>query len=384
MAPPEPLLRPALAGMLHPVVGTGLARWACGALLLAALVGCGPVVGTEDSGGDGDGGGTDPQSTTDGEESGSQSSSTSDGLTPCIEQLEFGALGAFTPQVVANELFWSTGDGRVQVREFPQGDVEDVLLSGSSFVTFSVVNGGLLYAVEGEVSILSFLGEPAIPVAAEQNNPMWPVQLGNRVYWLNAGSGLLAGGLMRRDLDGLNEEVADGLGFPRSLVTDGTDVFVLVSDYFTEAGELSGVVLRYGDADGELDVIATTNAPQSLRFHGGRLYWLEQGGPGLSGPLSVRSIDTDGGTGQTHASLEAFGIGLAVDDTDVYFTTLDAGVARVHRVALGTGEREVVLEDGEGPIFDVALIPGTAYVTSIRNPDNAEPTDAFLTSVCRE
>lgn len=384
MAPPEPLLRSALAGMLHPVVGTGLAPWACGALLLAAAVGCGPVVGVEDSGGDGDGGGTDPQSTTDGDESASQSSSTSDGLTPCIEQLEFGALGAFAPQVVANELFWATDDGRVQVREFPQGNVDDVLLTGANFVTFSVAHPRLLYATDGEVSIHSFLGEPAISVADGQNNPRWPVLLGNRVYWLNAGSGILAGGLMRSDLDGENEEVADGFGFPRSLVTDGTDVFVLVSEYITDAGEISGVVLRYGDTGGELDVIATTTAPQSLRFQAGRLYWLEQGGPGLSGPLLVRSVDTDGGTAQTHTSLEGFGIGLAVDDTDAYFTTLDAGVARVHRVALATGEREVVLEDGEGPIFDVALTPSTAYVTSIRNPDNAEPTDAFLTSVCRE
>lgn len=384
MAPLEPLLRPALAGMLHPVVGTGLAHWACGALLLAALIGCGPVVGTEDSGGDGDGGGTDPQSTTDGEESGSQSSSTSDALAPCIEQLEFGVLGAFAPQVVANELFWATNDGRVQVREFPQGDVEDALLTGANFVSFKVGSAGLLYAADGEVAIHSFLGDPEVPVAGEQNNPMLPVLLGNRVYWLNAGSGILAGGLMRRDLDGASEEVADGFGFPRALVTDGTDVFVLVSEYITDAGELSGVVLRYGDADGELDVIAMTNAPQSLSLHAGRLYWLEQGGPGLSGPLSVRSIDTDGGTGQTHASLEAFGIGLAVDDTDVYFTTLDAGVARVHRVALATGEREVVLEDGEGPIFDVALIPGTAYVTGIRSSNDAQPTDVVLTSICRE
>ena len=161
-------------------------------------------------------------------------------------------------------------------------------------------------------------------------------------------------------------------------------MFVLVSEYISDAGEFSGVVLRYGDADGELDVLATVNAPQSLRIHDGRLYWLDKGGPGLSGSLSVRSIDTDGGTPQTHTSLEAFGIALAVDDTDAYFTTLDAGVARVHRVSLLTGEREVVLEDGEGPILHVALTPSTAYVTGVRGPDDAQPNDVVLTSVCRE
>ncbi|MBV1858765.1 MAG: hypothetical protein KUG77_10165 [Nannocystaceae bacterium] len=52
--------------MLHIVVGSRLPRWVSGGLLLAAVLGCGPVVGAEDS--EGEGRGTGPQSTTDGEE----------------------------------------------------------------------------------------------------------------------------------------------------------------------------------------------------------------------------------------------------------------------------------------------------------------------------
>lgn len=369
--------------MLQTVVGTRLTRWACGGLLLVGSLGCGPVVGSEDTGGAAEGGGTEPQATT-GTESSASDSSTSGGLAPCIEALEFGAAGAISPQIVGDQLFWATNDGRVQVRPVPEGVPEDVLVTGTSVVTFNVVGAGLLYASEGEVRILSFMGDPAIPVAAEQNNPLSPVQLGDRVYWLNAGSGILAGRLMLRDLDGPREEVADGLGFPRSLVTDGSDVFALVSDYINDAGELSGVVLRYDDAEGGLEVLATTSSPQSLRFHAGRLYWLEQQGPGLSGPLSVRSIDTDGGTALTHATLEAFGISLAVDDADAYFTTLDAGVSRVYRVGLVTGDTEVVLEDDNAPIFGVALAPDAAYITSIRAAEEAQPSDVVLTRICRE
>lgn len=354
---------------------------AVGVLCVIVAVGCGPAVADPDTGGGGEG---SSAAVTEGD--GSSTTGDSDGPEADCQSVVVGvSAGATSPVIHGAYGYWSQLDGtvwRVALEDF-DGAPEEVAAPVDPY-TGILVDGGRVLLVEGDVLSWHVLADNTTSILADgQSSPLSPALWNGHVLWLNYGSGILAGSMMRTEVDapaGPGTLVLDGLGFPRSLAADASGAYVLVQQ---TPDFLQGVLLEVDPETGMSTVrAADVDGPSAVALTSNQIVWTEQG---LEGPGRVRMLGkSDTGLPTTVATVDdGMPIALAADDQAIYYGVFGSSQASVMRVEPTAGAASELVSTWPTAVVDLAISPTHVLVTA--NPADAAlgPVDS-VTVFCRE
>jgi hypothetical protein len=127
-----------------------------------------------------------------------------------------------------------------------------VLWSTEAF-SGSLINGDLVLAdfTAGTVERISTTTGAVQPIATGQAAPLYPLACGDAICWINAGTALKPGAIMRAAPGGDPQTVAThaALYHPHGFVFDGTDFYVTADTF-------SGALTRVHAADGSVHFIS--------------------------------------------------------------------------------------------------------------------------------
>jgi hypothetical protein len=173
---------------------------------------------------------------------------------------------------------------------------------------------------------------------------------GDVVYWLDsdlAGDNALRSCLVSGCPAGPNT-LATNLHGPRTLVADDTHL------YWTSAG---GYVATYPLAGGSVTTLATgQSGAYFVAVHGTNLYWTNDSDPG-----TVMSIALPSGAPVVMASVPK-SLGLAADDTGIYFTTEQGFVMTCPLSGCAAGPR--ILASAQAAPFAIVVDAAAVYWTN--------------------
>jgi hypothetical protein len=224
-------------------------------------------------------------------------------------------------------------------------------------------------------------------LATGQNNPIRPFAIGSRIYWINAGSGIIASDLMRLDA-GSDEPtlVLDTFGFPMGAGVDDSAYYLVAKDYAPDGELYDGVVLRIDDATSAVTILASpVSEPSGLALTADRVVWVEQVGPNFSDPGYVRSVDKTGTTPAQHAQIDdGLGVTVAADARDLFFSVFDMDVTTVHRIDWATGVEDVFAEFPGSTVVDMALTEDAVVLTTAWSEGTVEAGTPSVTRLCRD
>lgn len=369
------------------------ARHARGAMKSVSLFGwsvvatlglaCGPTI---DPSGDGETG--SGSSSSDGDtDTGADTPPMSDPDDDCAAVLGIDPEGAASPSVRDGWAYWSTLTGGIARSPLDAAAPEILLTTDDNYVDVTVAGGRLLYTAADRVAEFDVATGQTVVLATGQNNPIRPFAIGSRIYWINAGSGILASDLMRLD-PGADEPtlVLDFFGFPMGAAADESSYYLAAKDYSLDGELLDGAVLRIDDATGAATLLASpVFQPSGLALTADRVVWVEQTGPNFSRPGYVRSVDKMGGVTAEHAQIEeGLGVTVAADARDLFFSVFDTDVTRVHRIDWASGAEDVFADFPGSTVVDMALTDDAVVLTTSWSEGTVAAGTPSVTRLCRD
>ncbi|MBL4688324.1 MAG: hypothetical protein JKY37_27300 [Nannocystaceae bacterium] len=248
----------------------------------------------------------------------------------------------------------------------------------------TIASSQVLFAAGPDVLRFDVASDDLESVALHQSVPGAPVMLDGALYWINAGSGILAGSLVRQGPGEAAQEVMDRIGYPKAIESDGGQIYFVASEVLIGDELVSGALLAV-DGGGVVDVLAGgLRQPADMAVTADRVVWIEQVGDDGSYPGAVRSIAKSGGPIQTITTIEdGLGVFLVADESEVFFTVYDSAQSRVHRVPLSGGESELVVAQIGGTVLDVAVTDEAIFVSAVWVDERLDSGSASLTRLCR-
>jgi hypothetical protein len=268
--------------------------------------------------------------------------------------------GAGALAVDGDVVFWGTNDGLVRKRE--AGVTTTLAAEPAAISGIAVDATNVYYASIGAVRRVPRAGGAATDLVPNAGEPFAvatstePAPFGASVYWVNYGSGILAGSAHSIAPSGAGGvDLAVSLDTPGGLAVGGGHVYLTCALSTVNQEAVEGPLLRV-DLDGaNLEALThDLHDPKGVTLFGGRVYFIEQTGApsGLHG--GVRSIDPNGGAPKIELATEGLlPIDLAVDESGVYATALSQPKA-------------VLLHDGA----EIASTPSVVY-ESVRTSKTA-------------
>jgi len=299
-------------------------------------------------------------------------------IDTCVDQvLSTAPNGVELVELTENAAFWSASDQKSIQRSGRDGGATTTLVADVEGLAYFVVNEGDVYYTSPTTIERWVASTGAIEVlATSQSQPFDPTFLGDTLYWLNRGSGILTGTLNRLAPDGSAEVVLELLGFPSALAADDTHAYVLTGNWLDEDVFLTGALLRIRHDDSTVEVLATDfNQPAGMAIANDRVYWIEQVDESFSYPGKLRSVAKSGGVPQTLASIDSLGIAVAADAQDVLYTDFDNELgARLTRVPIDGGAPELLLSEPGAlmagvDLDDDGILVGTVWLDGLAPPD---------------
>lgn len=347
--------------------------------LVVTLVGCGPVVGAEDSSGTGDGGGSSSAESSDG------GTDTEVG-TDCELVLSTDPSGAAAPSVFDGQVYWSTLSGTINRSPLDDAAPETVLTTSGAGVDLSLTSDSVVFTVEDRVEQFDVLSGQSVVLAAGQNNPTRAFRLGSSTYWINAGSGILAGRLMRLE-QGESEpiEVMDGFGFPVGADVDEEAYYFVAKDFPLDGVVLGAVIRVDAETDDTMIIAAPLYEPSGLAVTEDRVVWLERSDATFGPSGRVRSVAKTGGAVTDHATIdEGVAVMVAADTQGIAYSVFNTDATRVHGIDLSTGDHSLFAELPGSTVVDIALAPDAMVLATSWSDGGASPGTPSITRLCRE
>ncbi|MBN4050141.1 hypothetical protein JYT28_00135 [Desulfobulbus sp. AH-315-M07] len=318
---------------------------------------------------------------------GSEPSTEPEAVEPsaCVDEvLAFDALGASSPVIANGAAYWATADGGIFRREL-FGSSNRALVTGLDGSASLAVRGTIVYFTVGDtVARFDEATEEIEVIASEQSGPFAPTLVGDELYWLNRGSGIMAGELMRWRAGGVVDMVLDSLDIPTALATDGTHVYVLAKMAFLNFDTVQGALLRIAVDSGEGEVVERgIHQPAGMAVTAERIYWIEQVDESFSLPGRVMARDKDGGDAASIAGIDGLGVTAVADTDEVMFSVFDSDGSRIRRVARDGGEIANVAVLPGSVVGDVAIDADYIVVTSVWSEGAVEPATPSVQRLCR-
>jgi len=359
-------------------------RWSWrGAILI--VLGCGPTLGSvadaEGGTGSGSSGSEQPDTQSD---SGQQSEP-----DECLTILATDPEGAASPVIDDGWLYWSTLGGQIVRSPQEVSAIEPLFGSDDDpYLDLFVSGDRMLLTVDDTVTELDLTELSSQPLVTGQNNPVFPRAIGSRVYWTNAGSGVLAADVMRLE-QGATEPtmLLDAIGFPMGAAADDDAYYVVVKDYALDGQLVAGAVVHIDDATATPTVlVAGVAEPSGLALTTDRVIWIEQIASGESGlPGRVRAVPKAGGSPTNLATIEqGLGVMVEADDTDVFFSVFDTDGTVVNRIDLATGTQSTFATFPGSTVVDLALTDDAVYATTSWSQGTVDAGTPSVTRMCRE
>ncbi|HEY1554053.1 MAG TPA: hypothetical protein VGF94_04420 [Kofleriaceae bacterium] len=280
------------------------------------------------------------------------------------------------------EVYWLDLGGLGKVSTDGTGATELVQpQSGAAFALAGtiVVRGDTVYWADGNFPQGSIASVPAAGGAtttiATATEPLGVAVDATNIYWSTFGSSdHPVGTVVKQRLAGGDAVVlASGLSTVGPIAVDEANVYW--SDDFGAVASVpiaGGAVHQLAPAQYTLPPATILDgAPAAIAVSDGRVYWTSTPLDGTS-PSTIRSVDIGGGTATTIATLATRPLGLAVDDTFVYWSevgpiTPDGGLGVPPTVNQGTISR--VANDGSDAVQIVSN--GATYPVGPVVEDNA-------------
>ena len=355
-------------------------------MVTAALtLGCGPTLGPTEQGEDGTGGGTSANEEPDTQsDSGQQSDPEA-----CLTVLAVDAEGAASPVVDDGWLYWSTLGGQIARSPLEAPAIEPLFASDDDpYLDLTVSGNRMLLAVDDTVTELDLVELQSQPVVTGQNNPVFPRAIGSRVYWTNAGSGILAADVMRLD-EGATEPTTllDGVGFPMGAAADDDAYYVVVEDYAVDGDFIDGAVVRIDDATGTPTLlVAGVSEPSGMALTTDSVIWIEQvNADDFSPPGRVRTVAKAGGSPIDIATIDqGLGVMVDADDTDVFFSVFDTDATIVSRIDLAAGTSSTFATFPGSTVVDLALTDDAVFMATSWSAGTVAAGTPSVTRMCRD
>lgn len=247
--------------------------------------------------------------------------------------------GANYLAVDATNLYWTNRwSGEVMKKPVDGGEAVVLYSKPKSQPRCIVVYGNSLYwtnVEDGTVMMGDIEGHPSIEIASGQNNPYDIVVNDQFVYWTNEGpeehKTEPVGTVMRRkrDLSEDAEVFARDQTYPQAIAVDGTSI------YWTDADKLNRSPLDESkpttlddlptpppNLDRKITQFSRIAVRESI------VYWTDTDGN------TVKKVGTTGGNWMQLAANTTTPFGIAVDETNVYWTnpSLDLSDPRLNAV----------------------------------------------------
>ncbi len=291
--------------------------------------------------------------------------------------------GATALAVDGDAVFWGTTDGLVRKRE--AGVTTTLAAEPSAISGIAVDATNVYYAIIGAVRRVPRAGGAATDLVPNAGEPFAlatssePAPFGASVYWVNYGSGILAGSAHSIAPGGAGGvDSASSLDTPGGLAVGGGHVYVTCALAGVNQQAVMGPLLRV-DLDGS-NLEALTQGlhdPKGVTLFGGRVYFIEQTGAHADLHGGVRSIDASGGAPKIEMATDGLlPVDLAVDETGVYATALSQPKA----VLLHQG---VELASTPGVVYESVRTSKTAVYWTIGFTSTPHADGASVRKLCK-
>ncbi len=305
------------------------------------------------------------------------------GGSACVDEvLAVDERGARSVVMVDGTLYWSTGDGSIFRRS--AGETSNVaLVTGLDAAASLAVHRPYVYfATKNAVARFHEESERIEPIASELATPLQPVWVGNALYWLNYGSGILAGNLMRWEPGGDAEVVVAFLQVPKGLAADQTSLYVLAKSMRWDNDIVMGALLRLPIDGGDDNIeVSGIQQPAGLTVTDDRIYWIEQVDDSFSLPGRVAVLEKTGGAEVTLASIDGLGLSTVADADAVLFSVFGLETSRVRHVA-AAGDVTDVIELSGSFVVDIAMDADHIIVASMWGIDGVPPGTPSVQRLC--
>lgn len=273
--------------------------------------------------------------------------------------------GATALALGGTHVFWGTTDGQLWTRE--QGNASEVAKEPSAIVAIAVDAASIFFA-SGPTIFSGPRGISVItPLADKQGQPSYLAVDDQAVYFIDYGSGIAAGRLMRVDKSTkVVTALMNGLDTPSGLAMDDTDLWVTASLALTPNGAAQGALLRIpkaGRGVGQV-VLQGLHDPKRLAVDASSVVFLEQDFGGQRG--GVRKVPKTGASGATSIADTGseLALDITLDATNAYVTTLTGSGATQHGLV-----RRIALDGSKNEVW--ATAPSQVFYTVIRNDKDA-------------